>query len=149
MGLHDLKPAEGAYKNAKRKGRGPASGNGKTAGKGHKGRKARSGGTVPVGFEGGQTPMYRRLPKRGFRNTRFETTWQIVNLCDLEGIAADQVVDHVFLVESGRLKLDRAAAGLKVLGNGELSAGLTIKAKKFSKSALAKIEAAGGTAEVI
>jgi large subunit ribosomal protein L15 len=149
MGLHNLKPAVGAYKNAKRKGRGPASGNGKTAGTGHKGRKARSGGTVPVGFEGGQTPMYRRLPKRGFRNTRFETTWQIVNLVDLEGIAADQVVDHAFLVESGRLKLDRAAAGLKVLANGELSTGLTIKAMKFSKSALAKIEAAGGTAEVI
>ena len=149
MGLHDLKPAEGAYKNAKRKGRGPASGNGKTAGKGHKGRKARSGGTVPVGFEGGQTPMYRRLPKRGFRNTRFETTYQVVNLVDLAGIEATQVVDLDFLVESGRVKLDRAAEGLKVLANGEIGAALTIKAKKFSKSALAKIEAAGGTAEVI
>ena len=149
MGLHDLKPAAGAYKSAKRKGRGPASGNGKTAGKGHKGRKARSGGTVPAGFEGGQTPMYRRLPKRGFRNTRFETAYQIVNLGDLAGIDAAQVVDLEFLVTSGRVKLDRAAAGLKVLGNGSLETGLTIKAKKFSKSALAKIEAAGGTAEVV
>ena len=149
MGLHDLKPADGAYKGAKRKGRGPASGNGKTAGKGHKGRKARSGGTVPAGFEGGQTPMYRRLPKRGFRNTRFETTYQLVNLGDLAGIDAGQVVDLEFLVSSGRLKLDRAAAGLKVLGNGSLESALTIKAKKFSKSALAKIDAAGGTAEVV
>ena len=94
-------------------------------------------------------PIYRRLPKRGFRNTRFETSYQVVNLADLEGIAADQVVDLDFLVESGRVKRDRAAAGLKVLGNGDLATGLTVQAKKFSKSALAKIEAAGGKAEVI
>lgn len=149
MGLHDLKPAPGSTKAGKRKGRGPGSGNGKTAGKGHKGHKARSGGSTPLGFEGGQMPIYRRLPKRGFKNDMFATTYQVINIGDLAGIAADQVVDLDFLVESGFVKRDRAAAGLKVLGNGELEAGLTVRAKKFSKSALAKIEAAGGTAEVI
>lgn len=148
MGLHDLKPSPGSTKARKRKGRGAASGNGKTAGKGHKGQKARSGGSTPLGFEGGQMPLYRRLPKRGFRNTRFETTYQVVNLSDLAGIAADQVVDLEFLVESGRIKRDRAASGLKVLANGDLETGLTIRAAKFSASAKAKIEAAGGTAEV-
>lgn len=149
MGLHDLKPAEGSTRARKRKGRGPGSGNGKTAGKGHKGHKARSGGQTPRGFEGGQMPIYRRLPKRGFRNTRFENRYTVVNLSDLDGIDAGQVVDLDFLVESGRIKRDRHAVGLKVLGNGELGVGLTIQAHKYSKSALAKIEAAGGTAEVV
>lgn len=149
MGLHDLKPAPGSTKTAKRKGRGPGSGNGKTAGKGHKGSKARSGGQTARGFEGGQMPLYRRLPKRGFRNERFETRYNIVNLGDLAGIGADQVVDLAFLVDSGRLKADRSAVGLKVLANGELEAGLTIRAAKFSKGALEKIQAAGGTAEVV
>ncbi len=149
MGLHDLKPSPGSTKARKRKGRGPGSGNGKTAGKGHKGQKARSGGSTPLGFEGGQMPLYRRVPKRGFRNTRFETTYQVVNLRDLAGIPSDQVVDLAFLVESGRIKLDRAASGLKVLANGELESGLTIRAAKFSAGALAKIEASGGKAEVV
>jgi len=94
-------------------------------------------------------PLYRRVPKRGFRNTRFETTYQIVNVGDLSGIGSDQVVDLDYLVESGRVKRDRSAVGLKVLGNGELEADLTIRAAKFSKGALDKIEAAGGKAEVV
>lgn len=149
MGLHDLKPAEGSTKTPKRKGRGPGSGNGKTAGKGHKGHKARSGGSTPRGFEGGQMPIYRRLPKRGFDNTQFETRYQIVNLADLADVPTGQVVDLEYLIETGKLNRDRSAAGLKVLGDGELASGLTIKARKFSKGALAKIEAAGGTAEVV
>ncbi len=149
MGLHDLSPAEGSRKAGKRKGRGPGSGTGKTAGKGHKGHKARSGGSTKLGFEGGQMPLYRRLPKRGFRNAKFTKTWVCVNVGDLAGIAADQVVDLDFLVASGKVKRDRSAVGLKVLGNGTMETGLTIRATKFSKGALEKIEAAGGTAEVI
>lgn len=149
MGLHDLKPNPGSRRNRKRKGRGPGSGLGKTAGKGHKGHKARSGGSTQRGFEGGQMPLYRRLPKRGFRNDRFETTYQTVNVSDLAGLAAGTEVTLESLIESGRLKLDRSAEGLKILGNGELGVALTVKAKKFTRSAAEKIEAAGGTAEVI
>lgn len=149
MGLHDLKPNPGSRRDRKRKGRGPGSGLGKTAGKGHKGHKARSGGSTQRGFEGGQMPLYRRLPKRGFRNDRFATTYQTLNVSDLASLPAGTEVTLESLVESGRLKLDRAAEGLKILGDGELSVALTVKAKKFTKTAAEKIEAAGGTAEVV
>lgn len=150
MGLHDLKPAPGSRTSRKRKGRGPASGNGKTAGKGHKGSKARSGGGKPApGFEGGQMPLYRRLPKRGFNNARFATEYDVVNVSDLAGFDAGTVITRESLAEAGRLKINRAAVGLKVLGDGELSVALTVKAAKFSATAAEKIQAAGGTAEVI
>ncbi len=149
MGLHDLKPNPGSRRDRKRKGRGPGSGLGKTAGKGHKGHKARSGGSTQRGFEGGQMPLYRRLPKRGFRNDRFATTYQTLNVSDLASLPAGTEVTLESLVESGRLKLDRAAEGLKILGDGELTVALTVKAKKFTKTAAEKIEAAGGTAEVV
>jgi large subunit ribosomal protein L15 len=149
MGLHDLKPNPGSRRPRKRKGRGPGSGLGKTAGKGHKGHKARSGGSTQRGFEGGQMPLYRRLPKRGFRNDRFATTYQTINVSALAALAAGSEVSLESLVASGAMKLDRQAVGLKVLGDGELTVALTVKAKKFTKSALEKIEAAGGTAEVI
>lgn len=149
MGLHDLKPAEGSRKARKRIGRGPASGTGKTAGKGHKGHTARSGGSTPPGFEGGQMPLYRRLPKRGFGNGKFRKHYDVINLRDLEGIEAGTVVDIEWLDQNGRITRRRTSEGLKVLGDGELSVALTVKAVKFSASAAAKIEAAGGTAEVI
>lgn len=149
MGLHDLKPAEGSRKPRKRIGRGPASGTGKTAGKGHKGHTARSGGSTPPGFEGGQMPLYRRLPKRGFGNGKFRKHYDVINLRDLEGIEAGTVVDLEWLDANDRITRRRTSAGLKVLGDGELSVALTVKAVKFSASAVAKIEAAGGTAEVI
>lgn len=149
MGLHDLKPAPGSRTSRKRKGRGPASGNGKTAGKGHKGSKARSGGKTAPGFEGGQMPLYRRLPKRGFNNARFATEYDVVNVSDLAGLEAGTVVTRESLAEAGRLKINRAAVGLKVLGNGNIDVALTVQAAKFSASAAEKIQAAGGTAEVI
>jgi large subunit ribosomal protein L15 len=149
MGLHDLKPAEGSRRPRKRLGRGPGSGTGKTAGKGHKGHKARSGGSTQRGFEGGQMPLYRRLPKRGFRNTRFAKRLQAVNVSDLAGFEAGTEVTWKSLAEANIIKMDRTKVGLKVLGNGEISVGLVVKATKFSASAAAKIEAAGGTAEVI
>jgi large subunit ribosomal protein L15 len=149
MGLHDLKPNPGSRRPRKRKGRGPGSGLGKTAGKGHKGHKARSGGSTQRGFEGGQMPLYRRLPKRGFRNDRFATTYQTINVSALAALDAGSEVTLESLVASGAMKLDRQAVGLKILGDGELNVALTVKAKKFTKSALEKIEAAGGTAEVI
>jgi len=149
MGLHDLKPAEGSRKARKRIGRGPASGTGKTAGKGHKGHTARSGGSTPPGFEGGQMPLYRRLPKRGFGNGKFRKHYDVINVRDLEGIEAGTVVDIEWLDQNGHITRRRTSEGLKVLGDGELSVALTVKAVKFSASATAKIEAAGGTAEVI
>ena len=146
MKLHELSPAEGSVKSAYRKGRGAGSGNGKTAGKGHKGQNARSGGGVRPGFEGGQIPLYRRLPKRGFKN-RFAKVYTIVNVCDLERFNNGDVVDLAALVECGlvRKELD----GLKILGNGELTKNLTVKAKIFSAAAKEKIEAVGGKTEVV
>ena len=146
MKLHELAPAEGSVKPAWRKGRGPGSGNGKTAGKGHKGQNARSGGGVRPGFEGGQIPLYRKLPKRGFHN-KFATTYAIVNLDQLNGFEDNAVVSLETLVEAGIIR--RELCGLKVLGRGEITKKLTVQAKVFSASAKEKIEAAGGKTEVI
>ena len=146
MKLHELKPAEGSAKAAWRKGRGAGSGNGKTAGKGHKGQNARSGGGVRPGFEGGQLPLYRKLPKRGFNNYRFAKVYAIVNVAALNVFEDGAVVDAAALLEKKiiRKELD----GVKILGNGELSKKLTVKASVFSASAKEKIEAAGGKIEV-
>ena len=146
MKLHELKPAEGSTAPAWRKGRGPGSGNGKTAGKGHKGQNARSGGGVRPGFEGGQIPLYRKLPKRGFNN-KFATTYAIVNLDQLNGFEDNAVVSLETLVEAGIIR--RELCGLKVLGRGEITKKLTVQAKVFSASAKEKIEAVGGKTEVI
>ena len=147
MKLHELAPAV-PTKKAWRKGRGTGSGNGKTGGRGHKGQQARSGGGVRIGFEGGQMPAYRRLPKRGFNNERFATKYAIVNLSLLEQNFEDgAIVDLVSLVEANMIS--KPLDGLKVLGNGNLTKKLTVKAQKVSETAKAKIEAAGGTVEVI
>jgi len=147
MKLHELSPAPGSVTPAWRKGRGPGSGNGKTAGKGHKGQNARSGGGVRPGFEGGQLPLYRRLPKRGFNN-KFATVYSIVNVETLNECFEDgAVVDLETLVENGIIR--KEYDGLKVLGNGEITKKLTVKAKVFSATAKEKIEAAGGKTEVI
>ena len=146
MKLHELSPAAGSAKQAWRKGRGPGSGNGKTAGKGHKGQNARSGGGVRPGFEGGQLPLYRKLPKRGFKN-RFAKTYAIVNVADLNRFNDGDKITLATLIEAGivRKELD----GLKVLGNGELTKKITVEAKVFSATAKEKIEACGGAVEVI
>ena len=147
MKLHELAPAV-PTKKAWRKGRGIASGNGKTGGRGHKGQQARSGGGVRIGFEGGQMPAYRRLPKRGFNNDRFATNYAIVNLADLEKFFDNgAVVDLVSLMEANLIT--KPLDGLKVLGNGEITKKLTVKAHKISETAKEKIEKAGGTVEVI
>lgn len=146
MDLSNLKPAIGSTKNRKRLGRGHGSGTGKTAGKGHKGQNARSGGGVKAGFEGGQMPMHRRLPKRGFRPLE-KKVYALVNLGDLEAFEAGSVIDLEALGKTGLVK--RLLDGVKILGDGELSKAVTVRAHKFSKSAVAKIEAAGGKAEVI
>lgn len=146
MKLHELSPAEGSTKEAWRKGRGPGSGNGKTAGKGHKGQNARSGGGVRPGFEGGQLPLYRKLPKRGFYN-RFAIEYAIVNVADLEAKFNDgETVTLEALLE--RKVIRKPYDGLKVLGNGQLTKKLNVEAAIFSASAKEKIEAAGGKAEV-
>ena len=146
MKLHELKPAAGSTAPAWRKGRGPGSGNGKTAGKGHKGQNARSGGGVRPGFEGGQLPLYRKLPKRGFKN-RFAVNYAIVNVSDLNRFEDGSVVDLEALLAAKlvRKELD----GLKVLGDGELTKKLTVKATVFSATAKEKIEAAGGKTEEV
>ena len=147
MRIHTLRPAEGAVTPAKRLGRGTGSGLGKTSGKGHKGQWARSGGGVRPGFEGGQMPLTRRVPKRGFNN-HFKKEYVIVNLDVLnENFAAGSVVDMEALLDRNLVKSVKNAAGLKVLGNGELTVNLTVKAAKFSASAKEAIEKAGGTAE--
>lgn len=146
MNLHELKPAKGSRTVAKRKGQGIGSGNGKTAGKGHKGQRARSGGGVRPGFEGGQMPLQQRIPKRGFKN-KFKTQWAIVNVSDLNTFAAEAIITPEELVEKGIIK--NLADGVKILGNGELEIKLTVKANKFTKAAVEKIEALGGTIEVI
>lgn len=148
MKLDELQPAYGSTREAYRKGRGHGSGNGKTAGRGHKGQKARSGGSVRPGFEGGQTPLYRRIPKRGFNNKRFADVYAEINVHQLDAFFNDgDVVDLKALEEAGliRKKFD----GLSILGNGELTKKLTVKATRFTKSAAEKIENAGGKAEVI
>lgn len=146
MKLHELSPSPGSRKERKRVGRGPSSGTGKTSGRGHKGQNARSGGGVRPGFEGGQNPLYRRLPKRGFVNpTRKE--YAVVNIEDLNSLPAGTEVTPEFLMTNGVVK--NAKSGIKVLGNGEVTVKLTVKANKFSQSAVEKIEGAGGTTEVI
>ena len=148
MRIGDLAPAEGAVRASKRLGRGIGSGTGKTSGKGHKGQWARSGGGVRPGFEGGQMPIARRVPKRGFNHVG-KKVYVIVNLSDLAELPANTVVDYGFVMANGLAKEVKNNSGLKVLGNGELSVALTVKAAKFSASAKAAIEAAGGTAETL
>ena len=147
MKLHELKSNEGAFKTNKRVGRGTASGHGKTSGKGHKGQNARSGGGVRPGFEGGQLPLFKRLPQRGFSNAMFKKVYATINVSDLEKFDNGAVVTPELLKEMGILK--KQLSGVKVLGNGELTKKITVKAHKFSKSAISKIEAQGGKAEVI
>ena len=146
MKIHELTPAVDSNKASKRIGRGHGSGNGKTAGKGHKGQNARSGGGVRIGFEGGQMPLARRIPKRGFNNI-FATKYAVVNVADLNKFKDGTVVDTELLKASGLIK--KELDGIKVLGNGELTKNLTVKAAKFSAAAKEKIEKAGGKAEVM
>ena len=146
MKLHELAPAEGSVREVKRIGRGHGSGQGKTAGKGHKGQKARSGHGMRPGFEGGQMPLQRRVPKRGFNNI-FATKYAIVNLAALNCFEDGTVVDVEAMKNAGLVK--KTYDGGKILGNGNLAKKLTVKAAAFSESAKSKIEAAGGTAEVI
>ena len=146
MNLHELSPNPGANVESKRKGRGHGSGNGKTAGKGHKGQKARSGGSIRPGFEGGQTALARRIPKRGFNNI-FATKYAVINVSDLEMFNDGITVDAELLKASGLI--NKELDGIKVLGNGELTKNLTVKAAKFSAAAKEKIEKAGGKAEVM
>ena len=146
MNLHDLSPAEGSVKSNYRKGRGHGSGNGKTAGRGHKGQKARSGGGVRVGFEGGQMPLARRIPKRGFHNI-FAKPLEIVNVSALNKFEDGATVNVCDLLEKGILS--KCEYGVKILGNGSVSKKLTVRATAFSASAEEKIEAAGGKAEVV
>ena len=146
MKLHELSPAPGSVREAKRIGRGHGSGQGKTAGKGHKGQKARAGRGMQIGFEGGQMPLQRRIPKRGFNNV-FATPYTIINLAALNRFEEGAVVDVDALLNAGII--NKAPYGVKVLGNGKIEKALTVKAAAFSESAKAKIEAAGGKAEVI
>ncbi|HOC44735.1 MAG TPA: 50S ribosomal protein L15 [Thermoanaerobaculales bacterium] len=147
MELHDLKPAPGATRKSRRVGRGPGSGSGKTAGKGHKGQKSRSGYSRRFGFEGGQMPLVRRLPKRGFTNN-FRVEFQVVNLRDLERAFGDgDVVSPESLVEKGLLR--KGAKPVKILGSGELTKKLAVKAHKFSTTAQSSIERVGGSCEVV
>ncbi len=146
MKMHELAPAIGSTKESKRIGRGHGSGNGKTAGKGHKGQKARAGHGMRPGFEGGQMPLQRRVPKRGFNNI-FATEWAAINVSALEVFEDGSVVDAAALAEKGII--DKACLPVKVLGNGKISKKLTVKLNAYSASAAEKINAAGGKAEVI
>ena len=146
MKINELSPAPGSTKEAKRKGRGIGTGNGKTAGRGHKGQKARSGGGVRVGFEGGQMPLARRIPKRGFRNI-FAKPLEFVNVSELNVFEDGAAVTVESLLDAGILS--KCRYGVKILGNGELKKKLTVSANAFSQSAKEKIEAAGGKAEVL
>ncbi|MBS1114755.1 MAG: ribosomal protein [Nitrospirae bacterium] len=146
MRIEDIRPAEGSTKNKKRVGRGVGSGHGKTSCKGHKGQKARSGGTKGAGFEGGQMPLQRRVPKRGFKNI-FKKEYAIVNLDTIDALKDDAVITPELLIEKGVIK--NMKDGLKVLANGSIQRPVTIKANAFSTSAAAKIEAAGGKTEVL
>ena len=147
MKLHELSPAEGSVKEGFRKGRGAGSGNGKTAGKGHKGQNARSGGGVRPGFEGGQLPLYRKLPKRGFNNYRFAKQYAVINVQSLNKFNDGEVVDSAALLSAGIIH--NVFDGVKVLGEGDIAKKLTVKAAIFSASAKEKIEAAGGKTEVV
>ncbi len=147
MKLHELSPQEGSVKERFRKGRGAGSGNGKTAGKGHKGQNARSGGGVRPGFEGGQLPLYRKLPKRGFNNYRFGKLYAIVNVQTLNKFNDGDTVDAAALLNAGII--NDVNDGIKVLGEGEITKKLTVKAAVFSASAKEKIEAVGGKTEVV
>jgi large subunit ribosomal protein L15 len=146
MRLNDLAPEKGQKKNRKRVGRGVASGSGKTAGRGNKGQNSRSGGGVRPGYEGGQMPIHRRLPKRGFKNP-FKKLLAVVNVQDLNRFEADVVIDEVAFVKSGLVKGDRD--GIKILGKGDIQVPVTVRINKISASAREKIEAAGGKIEVI
>lgn len=146
MKLHELKYTEGARRSRKRIGRGHGSGHGKTSGKGHKGQNARSGGGVALGFEGGQTPLYKRIPKRGFTNVN-RINYMVVNVSDLNRFEDGTEVTAELLMETG--VINKALDGVKILGNGTLEKKLTVKVQAFSKSAIAAIEALGGTTEVI
>ena len=148
MKMHELKPAEGARTSSKRLGRGIGSGIGKTSGKGHKGQNARSGGGVRPGFEGGQLPLIRKLPIRGFNNYDFKKVYSTVNVCDLNIFEENAVIDEEILYVN-RVVGKMQPYGLKVLGKGEITKPLTVRASKFSKSAIEKIEKAGGKVEVI
>ncbi len=149
MKLNDLRPnAGGGSKPRKRVGRGIGSGLGKTSGRGHKGQKARSGGGVRPGFEGGQMPLFRRIPKRGFTNI-FAKEYAVVNVEELNRFPENTVVTPELLIEEGLVKAGKAVDGIKILGDGDVKVKLTVKAQKFSKTAAEKIEAAGGKAEVI
>ena len=147
MKLNELTSSGNAK--AYRKGRGAGSGNGKTSGRGHKGQNARSGGGVRPGFEGGQMPLYRRLPKRGFNNKRFALQYLEINIQDLENFENDTVVDAELLSNTGLLTVPKVNDGIKILGNGELTKKLTVKAAAFTASAKEKIEKAGGTAQEV
>ena len=146
MKLHELSPAPGSVQDSWRKGRGPGSGNGKTAGRGHKGQNARSGGGVRIGFEGGQIPLYRRLPKRGFNNV-FAKHYAIVNVSDLEVFDNDAVITTDALLEKRIIR--KALDGVKILGRGELTKKVTVQAAIFSAGAKEKIESVGGKCEVV
>lgn len=146
MKIHELSPVPGSTREGKRKGRGHATGNGKTAGRGHKGQKARSGGGVRVGFEGGQMPLARRVPKRGFTNI-FAKPLESVNVSSLDKFESGSVVDAAVLLKAR--VLSKCEYGVKILGNGEITKALTVRATAFSEVAKAKIEAAGGKAEVV
>jgi large subunit ribosomal protein L15 len=147
MDLKNLAPVDGSRRPRKRVGRGNGSGLGKTCGRGHKGQNSRSGGGVRPGFEGGQMPLHRRLPKRGFSNYPFRKRYALVNIRDLVGFAADTVVDPQALMDAGLVR--KLYDGVKILGEGDLGVALTIRAHRFSKSAVAKIEAAGGKTETV
>lgn len=147
MKLYNIEQPEGAVKAPKRLGRGTSSGTGKTSGKGHKGQNARSGGGVRPGFEGGQLPLFRRLPKRGFSNAKFKVEYATINVSDLDNFEDGAVVTPELLKEMGIVK--KQLAGIKVLGNGELTKKLTVKASKFSATAVEKIEKLGGKAEEV
>ncbi len=149
MKLNELKASPGARQEAYRKGRGVGSGNGKTAGRGHKGQNSRAGGGVRPGFEGGQMPIYRRLPKRGFNNKRFALHYVEINVGDLERFDNGAVIDAEVLKASGVITLPKVNDGIKFLGNGELTKKLTVKANGFTASAKEKIEKAGGSAEEV
>lgn len=146
MKLHELSKPIGSTKNTKRRGRGTATGQGKTGGRGMNGQKSRSGGGVRLGFEGGQMPLYRRIPKRGFTNV-FKKEWSIMNVSDLNCYEDGTEITPELLAKEGKVK--QVKAGVKILGEGNLEKKLTVKANKFSKAAIEKIEAAGGKAEVI
>ena len=147
MKLYNIEQPEGAVRSSKRVGRGTSSGTGKTSGKGHKGQNARSGGGVRPGFEGGQLPLFRRLPKRGFSNAKFKVEYATINVSDLNNFEDGTVVTPELLKEMGIVK--KQLAGIKVLGNGELTKKLTVKAAKFSATAVEKIEKMGGKAEEV